>query len=139
MREVPDEIIDRVEQFLREGLSQREVARQTGTSLGTVSRVATGQRKRLGAQRRRREEESTERCGPVRRCPGCGYLVELPCLVCQARIAREQTLRTRRRELLVSGATPAQTELRGEARKRYEALRRTKDDARNDFLDRKAS
>ncbi len=96
MREIPNEIIQQVNQLLHERHSQREVASRTGVSLGTVNRVAKGQRPDHAALRRRREEEKAQRCGPIHRCKECGYLVEMPCLICGARATREDTLRERR-------------------------------------------
>lgn len=107
MREIADQTIHRVEQLLNEGHSQRKVARITGVSRSTVNRVATGRRPDLAALRRQREEEKEEhvqRCGPICRCRECGYLVEMPCLVCRARKALDETFRKRRCALAVADA-----------------------------------
>lgn len=105
MREIGEQQIGWIGKLLGEGYGQRRVARLTGVSLSTVNRVATGQRPDCAAVECEEEEDDTEddefleRCGPIRRCQECGYLVEMPCLVCQARAVHEESLRGRR-ELL---------------------------------------
>lgn len=105
MREIEAERIVEIKRLLSEGYSRRQVVHETGVSLGTVNRVATGQRPDCAAVECEEEEDDAEddefleRCGPIRRCQECGYLVEMPCLVCQARAVHEESLRGRR-ELL---------------------------------------
>jgi hypothetical protein len=74
-------IADEVERLLSEGrLSQRQIARATGISRGTVGSIAQGKRKR------RRTAESfldpTRPLGPPHRCGG---LVYGRCLLCRVR------------------------------------------------------
>lgn len=67
-------------------LSQREIARRLGVSRATVAALAHGRR---GIHGRSAEPEplpeDIERPDPPARCPHCGYLVHLPCLICQTR------------------------------------------------------
>ena len=120
MREIEEERIVQIKRLLSDGYSQREVGRETGVSRSTVNRVATGQRPDCAPPRYgeaeeeeeedEEEEEFSERCGPVGRCQGCGHLVEMPCLVCQARAVREETLRSRRERFSAkNGVRPKQT------------------------------
>ncbi len=101
MREIGEQQIGWIGKLLGEGYGQRRVARLTGVSLSTVNRIANGRRLGCLAIGDDEEEEGdtgefTERFGPIRRCRECGHRVEMPCLVCQARVVREMTLRSRR-------------------------------------------
>jgi Helix-turn-helix len=65
------------------GLSRRAIAQATGVSRGTVNAIANGDRGLYGAE---------PMDGPLRpqsasasRCPECGGLVYLPCVLCEAR------------------------------------------------------
>lgn len=82
-------LVDEVKRLLNEGsLSQREIARKTGVSRGTVNAIALGKRpepRRL----RTAADEFLAPAGPPRRCPGCGGLVRMPCLLCRVRQMKE--------------------------------------------------
>ncbi|REJ69243.1 MAG: XRE family transcriptional regulator [Planctomycetota bacterium] len=74
--------------------SRREIARRTAVSHSTVARIANGTRQprphpeeRLAEILARRDE------GPPRRCPDCGGMVFMPCLLCDARLYRERSVR----------------------------------------------
>lgn len=75
-----------VRRLLDEGkLSRRKIARLTGVSRGTVNAIANGERGLFGAT----AADAADRLTPQRttiasRCPGCGGLVYLPCVYCQA-------------------------------------------------------
>lgn len=77
-------VVVEVRRLLAEGqLSQRQIARRTGISRGTVAAIASGRR------RPRYPPSPTSPGGfprgkPVR-CPGCGALVQMPCLACWLR------------------------------------------------------
>jgi len=71
-----------------EGLSQRSVARQTGVSRGTVHAIAQGKRPERPL-RRPAPEDLPRPEGPLQRCPGCGGMVYMPCLLCLARGRRD--------------------------------------------------
>ncbi len=84
-------IVDEIRRMLREeGLSQRKIASRTGVSRGTVNAIAQG--KRLCPVRRPVEGEDESGFivpqGLPVRCPGCGGLVQMPCLLCHLRNLR---------------------------------------------------
>jgi transcriptional regulator with XRE-family HTH domain len=74
--------------MLKEGrLSQRQIAQTLGVSRGTVNAIASG-RRREGVARRgpdAREDGFTLPMGIPVRCPGCGGLTQMPCLLCYLR------------------------------------------------------
>jgi len=74
--------VDQVERLLDDGLSQRAIARMTGVSRGSVHRIKTGKRVIRG---RSNGDELEAPSGPVDRCPGCGGLVQQPCVACRTR------------------------------------------------------
>jgi predicted XRE-type DNA-binding protein len=94
-------------------LSQRKIAAIVGVSRGTVGSFAAGR------QRNESRSKIDEPSGPPTRCPGCGSLVYLPCLLCLARKERQQH-RKRASTAYVSG----DLDLRPEHRQRYEEVRR---------------
>ena len=71
--------------LLAEGnFSQRQIARLTGVSRGTIGAIASG--KRPDYELRSRTEDEFERlAGPPRRCPTCGGMVYMPCRLCALR------------------------------------------------------
>jgi len=91
-------IVDEVVRLLDEGrLSQREIARVSGISRGTVGSIAQGKRPRV-----RTSDDTfldpTRPLGPPRRCPGCGGLVYLPCLLCRIRESKARCRAASRRD-----------------------------------------
>lgn len=69
-----------------EGLSQRSVATRVGVSRGTVHAIARGKRtERLHAFT---DDELPWHAAPPRRCPNCGGMVYMPCLLCRVRALR---------------------------------------------------
>lgn len=84
--------IQEVDRLLRLGeLSHRAIARRVGCSRGVVDQLASGKRGLYGAG----DEEDQPR-GKFR-CPGCGGLVESPCVRCRTELFLAKT-RGRRRE-----------------------------------------
>jgi hypothetical protein len=82
---IASSIVDKVVRLLAEGrLSQRAIAHATGISRGTVASIAQGKRPRERRTKDRFSDPSRP-LGPPRRCPGCGGLVYLPCLLCRIR------------------------------------------------------
>ena len=65
-------------------LSQRKIARRLGVSRGTVIAIALGRRPDYAADKGGSEDFSSSP-GPPRRCPGCGGMVTMPCLLCNIR------------------------------------------------------
>ncbi len=78
-------LIDEVRRLLAEGrLSQREIARQTQVSRGTVSLISRGRRPDYDTREAELDDWPTRR-GPMVRCPGCGGWVQAPCRLCRVR------------------------------------------------------
>lgn len=83
---ISSHVVAEVRRLLEEGrLSQRKIAQWTGVSRGTVHAIARGRRPDCEARRCRRTDAVTPPSGPPRRCPGCGGMVQMPCLLCQLR------------------------------------------------------
>ena len=84
-------IVREIRRLLDQGeLSQRKIAASTGVSRGTVSAIARGARPDYDARRRERGEDFIPPSGVARRCPGCGRLVQMPCLACRALAMRKK-------------------------------------------------
>ena len=82
-------------------LSYRRIAALVGISRGTVGEIASGKyHDRLERERARYSKDEFRPLGPLERCPGCGGMVLLPCLLCRVQKEKEQEaqmLRNRRR------------------------------------------
>ena len=68
-------------------LSQREIARSLGISRGTVHAIARGKRP-VRAEPLWRGEGLMRPSGEPKRCPTCGGMVHMPCLLCEVRRIR---------------------------------------------------
>lgn len=82
-------VVEEIKRLLSAGhLSQRTIAQQLGVSRGTVNAIAQG--KRLDpAPDRDPDAGFAAPDGPLTRCPGCGGLVLMPCLLCRVRAKQE--------------------------------------------------
>lgn len=77
---------ERIRQLLAEGkLSQRKIARITGTSRSTVGAIANGRRHACLARSVEDGAEHFSLQQPPRRCPDCGGMVYMPCHLCRVR------------------------------------------------------
>lgn len=87
-----------VKRLLDEGnLSRRAIAAQTGASRGTVNAIANGERGLHGRRQEDLEDDGLPRLSTVaERCPGCGGLVFMPCVLCEARLYTEMLTAPRR-------------------------------------------
>ncbi len=65
--------------------SQRGIARRLGVSRGTVNAVARGRRPAYSRRPAVHYRGFQPPSGLPRRCPGCGGMVQMPCLVCYLR------------------------------------------------------
>jgi hypothetical protein len=85
---IANALVEEVRRMLAEGrLSQRKIAQTMGVSRGTVNAIARGRRRDDFSRRRQHEEDGgfTPPRGMPTRCPGCGALTQMPCLVCYIR------------------------------------------------------
>jgi len=95
--------VRKVTTLLKEGKwSQRQIARMTGVSRGSVGAIARGTRTTHNPENQEEEMRIIPPSGPPTRCPYCGRLVQKPCLACQIRALREKT-RTSETALLSAG------------------------------------
>jgi len=106
--------------------SQRAVHRLTGIARGSIARIAAGCR--CDRFQPTGPEASTfpfAPSGPVARCAACGHRVQSPCLICRARRwSRLAAARSCDLAATEAAAGPLLgSELRGEHRARYEAIR----------------
>lgn len=78
-------VVDEIRGLLEEGeLSQRTIARRVGVSRGTVHAIARGKRPDY-CTLQHDTDDFLPPVGPLRRCPGCGGMVLMPCLLCHVR------------------------------------------------------
>jgi hypothetical protein len=79
-------LVEEIERLLTEGtMSQRKIAKRLGISRGTVAAIASGRRGLYGRDEESDDHDPHVHLSPPERCPICGYLVYMPCLVCGAR------------------------------------------------------
>ena len=97
--------------------SQRRIAALVGVSRGSVAAIASGRRRDVPADAL--DDAPAEPSGPPARCPGCGGLVYMPCLLCRL---RKENPRAARRRTTDSPAL-LRLDLRPEHRERYEEIR----------------
>lgn len=84
-------VIDEVRRLLNEQkLSQRTIARRVGVSRGTVNAIWLGKRSDRDRRCRTDGDDSLFDSSPPQRCPGCGGLVHMPCLLCRIRSLRDK-------------------------------------------------
>jgi DNA-binding XRE family transcriptional regulator len=87
--------VTEIRRLLNEGrLSQRNIARTLGISRGIVHAIASGKR-RDRVSLAQTVEESVVPSGLPKRCPTCGGMVHMPCLLCRVRRIREQQVFSR--------------------------------------------
>jgi hypothetical protein len=79
-------VIEEIRELLRtRRMSQRAIAERLGVSRGTVNAIACGKRSASAVRNRRENKGFQPPDGVFRRCPGCGGLVQMPCLLCYVR------------------------------------------------------
>ena len=95
---ISPEVVREVRSLLSKGrLSQRHIARSMGVSRGTVQAIASGRRPDYSTRRPRDRHDTIFPSGPPRRCPTCGGMVQMPCLLCHVRRIREARVLNRTR------------------------------------------
>lgn len=88
---IADAVVAEIRELLVQGgLSQRGIAQRLDVSRGTVSAIARGKRPDHAARPRRRADDFIPPAGPPVRCPGCGGMVRMPCLLCHVRAIRRR-------------------------------------------------
>jgi len=86
---ITPEAVSEVHRLLIRGqLSQRDIALRVGVSRGTVQAIASGRRRDYPARAHGEMNDGTAPSGPLRRCPTCGGMVQMPCLLCRVRRMR---------------------------------------------------
>jgi len=79
-------VVDEIRRLLGEDrLSQRKIASRVGVSRGTVNAIALGKRADSPARWRPEDDGFTPPTGFSVRCPGCGGMAQMPCLLCYIR------------------------------------------------------
>jgi len=85
------ERVAQIRSFLTDGrMSQRAIARTLRVSRGTVEAIAQNRRPNYAARAENRLAGRDPPAGPVERCPGCGGMVQMPCLACRLRAMRKR-------------------------------------------------
>lgn len=103
-------------------LSQRQIGKLLGVSRNSVGTIAAAKRQNGDVWPEpadNPDDPDEEPAGPPARCPGCGGLVYMPCLLCKLRNERPRTIAKPRPTVFVSAAL----DLRPEHRQRYEQVR----------------
>ena len=84
-------VVDQIRGLLAAGrLSQRRIAEGVGVSRGTVNAIARGKRPDYVARRVLSGNDFTPPGGRPVRCPGCGGMVQAPCLLCHVRAIKQR-------------------------------------------------
>src|SRR6185295_3312841 len=87
---LPIALVHEIDQMIHDGtLSHRKIAAHLGVSRGVVSAIANGSRGLYGQNPLETYSPLTPTSPPTR-CPGCGYRVYLPCLICRTREHRHR-------------------------------------------------
>ena len=83
---LPLVVVEEIRRLLDEAeLSQRKIADKLGVSRGTVGAISNGQRGIYGREPDPHEPDLCRLDLPPERCPGCGGMVYVPCLLCRTR------------------------------------------------------
>ena len=145
---IAEEKIKEAETLLaQEKLSQRKIAKITGLSRGTVSSIANGKRNVYVKTVDPSQPTELEKSPPVR-CPTCGSMVRMPCLLCFLKRLADKNSPLMQNDFQLSGTTPAMTseqhsskstlrfgvELTGNELKRYQEVRAWRENHSNPFF-----
>lgn len=83
---LPLVVVEEIRRLLDEAkLSQRKIAAKLGVSRGTVGAISNGQRGIYGREHDPHEPDLCNLDLLPERCPTCGGMVYVPCLLCRAR------------------------------------------------------
>ena len=79
-------VVEQIRDLLAIGeLSQRKIARRLGVSRGSVNAISQDRRPDYSQSARAAGDGFPQPEGVPRRCPGCGGMVQMPCLLCYVR------------------------------------------------------
>ncbi|MHC4404338.1 MAG: hypothetical protein ACYTG0_32185 [Planctomycetota bacterium] len=106
----PASVVSSIQGLLAAGVSQAQIARQTGVSRGTVGNIAHG--------RRLPQRAPAEDGEPYVKCLGCGGMVQMPCRLC----ARRRAPLPRIYREIPAEETDLNLQLRGRHRERQQAV-----------------
>ena len=107
------EVVEEIQEMLASGrMSSRQISKRTRVSRSTIDRIEMGERQSrrpdvvVDLEGDLGQENSTQadsrqgelkqgsdygwHCGTPRRCPDCGGMVYMPCLLCDASLFRER-------------------------------------------------
>ena len=80
------EKIDEVRRLLSTSvLSYNAIASKLGVGRNLVGRISRGKHRCVEIKKK-----PVEHVGPIERCPGCGVMVEMPCLECRMASIKER-------------------------------------------------
>jgi hypothetical protein len=114
---IPPKIVAEVRRLLAERkLSKRKIAELTGVGRNSVCAIASGRRMD------REPRAADEPLGPPQRCPGCGGMVYMPCLLCSARQSAAEQPQSAPPGEPVEFGEPLELELRPDHRARFEEI-----------------
>lgn len=122
MRTIPKKTVTKILRLLElNAFSHRTIARRMHVSRNSVNAIASRKPCNPEVTRKPPDDDPEEPSGPPARCPGCGALVYMPCLLCKLRKDHPRTIARPRPEVFVSAAL----NLRPEHRDRYEQIRKS--------------
>lgn len=145
---IAEEKIREAESLLAKGgLSQRTIAKLTGLSRGTVSLLANSKRRIYVKAVDPDMPAEPEKSPPVR-CPNCGTMVRMPCLLCFLQSLADRNSPLMQAGFQTSETAPAMTneqhspksavclgiELTGDELKRYQEVRAWRESHSNPYF-----
>ena len=90
---IPWSKVKEIRRLLRQGgITQRKIAEIVGVHKGTVEAIAQGRRQYL------KQRRGAKHVSPDVRCPGCGGMTQMPCMVCDRRALKEKAMAKNRSE-----------------------------------------
>jgi hypothetical protein len=121
--------VEEVKALLADGRwSYRKIAAMTRVSRGTIGAIASGKRREPQPKPSSWNDEIEGPAGPPQRCPDCGGMVFMPCILCrtQAKVAASPLLRAMKRARSRLLGPRLRLELKPIHQARYEEVRRRK-------------
>ncbi|MCE5268299.1 MAG: hypothetical protein LLG00_10485 [Planctomycetaceae bacterium] len=120
---IAPEIVADIRRLLEEDrYSQRQIARMLGVSRGSVCAIASGRRPDYESLPKP-VDDLLEPAGPPERCPTCGAMVYMPCVLCHLQNELSRRPRSMSAKRHCDAPRLVELELRPEHRLRYEQVR----------------